>query len=716
MNTGWRVVGGGLIGLSFLPLHRLLGPRSGPAGAATRALTDETVSVSWTTTLAVVAVSALIVALVEFRARALHGASPPPSRAPYWERVTTRGLTSIGGGVWVAGCAVVAGAMSALVARYLRAHRPLLIDEFVQLRHARILEAGGVVERWPIDVAFRNTANGFVAADGWASIYPPGHTVVLAAAQRLGVTALIGPVLVALTAGLTAALLLRLLGERPTTARMAAAAVALTPFSWGIGSGYLSHTSAACGVALALYGAVRAASGSWTWAVVTGVGAGWAVSSRPLVGLTLACVLPLGFWIARARSTRPPAGLRLVDTEATAAAPASPGRVLALRCAGAVIGGLPFVIALGWWNHATTGHALAFGYTAAFGPSHGLGFGVDPWGNVYGLREALAYTAADVIALGRHLFETPVPAVAAVGAWVLVRGRPFEGSGLLFAWALGGVATNALYWHHGEHLGPRMLFESAPAWAALTALSAVALGLPRGTLAPPTADERDAASGLAHHEGLVALARVAVVVSLGWALAAGVPARLGSWAQAPDIAPPSTEAPGVVFVHGSWAGREAARLEAAGMRRDSVGAALRRNDLCRVHEYARARREGRPLPDLDFEMLPGSPPSLSTLEVSAGNLARIDASTRLTPDCTREARADQYGTIELAPVLAATAPFADDARTVYLRDLGPAQNETALRHFEGREAWLWIADRAQLEPYDEGMRRLWGTLRTDVTP
>jgi hypothetical protein len=258
-----------------------------------------------------------------------------------------------------------------------------------------------------------------------------------------------------------------------------------------------------------------------------------------------------------------------------------------------------------------------------------------------------------------------------------------------------------------------MLYEAAPAWIALTVLAAVGLGLPRGTLAPPTADEAAEEPGAAMGT-LVAFSRVATMLCLGWALAVGIPERLGSWVLPPSAPLPAVDRePALVFVHGSWAGREAARLEASGMRRDSVGTALRRNDLCRVHEYAVARRAGLPLPPLDLTALPGSPPSLATVEVSPGNRARVDPTQRLTPDCTREARSDGAGTIELAPVLAVAAVYRADAPVIWVRDLGPAENEAALRAFPDRTPWVWIGDSEEVVPYADGIDRLWGTLRTE---
>lgn len=721
-HRGWRALGLALLAGALLPLHRLLDPaRGGPAAAAARSRADEALAQAWTGTAAVLAISALVVALVGLRMRSLHETAgpvsedPPPDsphgRAREWEAATTRGLTAISVRVWVWLCAAVAGLATAAVGRMLLHHRPTLADELVQLRHARLLARGALADGWTLDPAFRNSVNGVWTADGWASIYPPGHTAVLALATRIGILEWIGPVLTAATVGLTAAVVIRLLDDRPTTARIAGAAVALSPFLWGLGAGYLSHTSAACAVALAVWSAVRARDGAAGWAVLTGVAAGWAVTARPWTGLALAVVLPLGLWVERAVRERARAPvLRLHRPDESPPAATFGMRSVAVRAGAACGGGAPFAVLLALWNAHLFGAPLRFGYTAAFGSSHGLGLHRDPWGNIYGLAELIGYTGADLGTLGARLFETPVPAVAAVGAWLLLRGRPFRGAGPLIAWALAAPVANAFYWHHGDHLGPRMLYEAAPAWAALTVLAVVGLGLPRGTLAPATPEERTTSPSPAAW-GLVALARVAAIVAFGWALAVGGPQRLASWVLPPaDPLPDPDPAPALVFVHGSWAGREAARLEAAGMRRDSIETALRRNDLCRVHAYAAARRAGTPPPPLDLEALPGSPPSLTVLDLSPGNRARVDPQRPWTAECLREARADARGTRELAEILSRTPSGGPDGRVVWVRDLGPTENLTALAAFPDRVPLVWIEDSpGHLESYEDGMRRLWGT-------
>lgn len=712
-HRGWRVLGAVLVGTAFLPLHRLLDPaRAGPAAASTRAQLDAVLAQAWTGTAAVLAIAALVVVLVGLRMRSLRAdgsgdgseASPPFHPHP-WETATARGLTGVSERAWIAGCAILAGGITAAVSRWLLGGRPTLADEVIQLRHARLLAAGRLADPWPLDAAFRNSVNGVWTPEGWTSIYPPGHTALLAAATRLGAVEWLGPLLTAITVGFTAALVLRLLPERPTTARVAAVAVALSPFVWGIGAGFLSHAGAACAVSVALWSAVRARDGGTGWALLTGAAAGWAVASRPWTGLVLAVALPLGVWVARVvreRRSLPP--LRLHRLDDPPPPPRFGPRDVLLRAGAAAAGGAPFAVLLAWWNTRLFGSPLRFGYTAAFGPAHGLGFHRDPWGNSYGITEAVAYTGSDVALLGLHLFETPVPAVAAVGAWLLLRGRPFPGSGLFLAWALAAVAANVAYWHHGIHFGPRMLYEAGPAWIVLTVLAAVGLGLPRGTLGAPTPDE---AAAPAPPWAVVAVARVATVVALGWGLALGLPPRLGSWALPPlDDLPDPGPGPSLVFVHGSWAGREAARLEATGMRRDSVETALRRNDLCRVHAYASARRIGAPLPPLDLEPAPGSPSTLAAVELSEGNRARIDPAAAWPSECVREARSDREGTVELAPVLARVPWTGDDGPVVWVRDLGPAENRAALEAFPDRAPRVWVA--GGLESYDEAMDRLWG--------
>jgi len=205
--------------------------------------------------------------------------------------------------------------------------------------------------------------------------------------------------------------------------------------------------------------------------------------------------------------------------------------------------------------------------------------------------------------------------------------------------------------------------------------------------------------------------------SYGWDEAALARLRL------PD--PPGGDR-SLVFVHGSWAERITARLQAAGMRSDSIETGLRRNDICRLHRYARARARSvgppsdsaepsgaaEPLPELDFRPLPGTPDHLRFLELSPGNRVRVDPRIPPTPECRREARADRLGVVALAPLVwQGDLPGVDDGRPLVVRDLGPGANARALRRHPDRSPYLYVGDEPGsppvLRPYPEGIELLW---------
>ena len=687
MTLARRVLGALLVAAALLPLHRLLDPaRGGPAAAATREIGDALAPMAgWGTvlSLAVAVVLALLVPAGALR-RALRAARPRLRRpAP---------------GTWAVAAGTVALAAGLAVALLVLRGTPTLLDEMVQLLHARGLASGRVALALPPPEAARVVQNGVITPAGWVSVYPPGHTVLLALGLAAGVPWVVGPVLLGVTAAASALAFLRLLPERPATARLAGAAVAASPFLAGLGGGFLSHTAAGALAALALLAALAARDGRAGWAAPAGLAMGALVATRPWTGLTLGAALTAGVWLAERRG----------------------GRWLSPRLALWIAGGLPVAVALGAWNARLFGHPLLLGYDTAFGPAHGLGLHRDPWGNLYGLREAVAYTGFDLAALGVHLLETPVPLVALVGAWLLVAPRLPRGSGVLLAWALVPVAANALYWHHGYHMGPRMLYEAAPAWLALGALAVTGLA---GVDGGGADDPGDWGPGRVDRRRLGDVFLWLGLLMVPAALLLQAPARIASYAppeaylEASRPPAPADGEPAVVFVHGGWTGRVAARLVEAGMRRDSVETALRRNPLCRVHMYAQARLGGDPafegaLPRLDLEPLPGMPAHLRMMETSPGAAVRVEPGAPLHPSCRREMAADRLGVVELAPLLWRTALPGEAGGVLLARDLGPEANRRFREGIPERRAWMWVppgpGEAPALLPYEEAERMLWG--------
>jgi len=678
-RTRWGL-GLALLALSYLPLHRLLAPReTGPAGEQTRAAAEA----AWASGMLG---TGLVLVLAFLLARVM-----VPELLASRLAAGGRRLAHLPATPFSVGVAALALLQGALIAWAVHGGRPTSVDEMVQLLHARALLNGAITLPLSGPASAWSVLNGVATESGWVSVYPPLHTAWLAAWLWVGPVWLAGPVATAVAVGLTAWCADALLENR-AAARAAGILLAFTPFFLLGGATHLSHSTTAALLAGALLAAILSRDGGWKWAVAVGAAVGAAVCARPWTGLVISTVLVAGVWIPKARG------------EGSA--------WLARRMGGVVLGGAPFAALLFWWNATLFGHPLRLGYSAAFGPAHGLGFHRDPWGNRYGPLEAIGYTGADLVQLGAHLLETPLPALALVGAGLMLgagrrrreRARvgrsAFGGGGVFLAWGIAGLAANAFYWHHGVHMGPRLLLETAPAWVVLWVLMAVELAEPESPL-PPFARR------MALWVAILSLGGGAVLTpgvtrayraTPGEALAASLPTTPGG-EQA------------LVFVHGSWASRVANRLAALGMRRDSIETALRRNDLCAVDRFVRASESGLAAPvPLSLEPRPGTPPHLQGRSLSRGNVVRVDPGLAWDAGCLREARADRLGSLELEPLAWQTSPGTGPLMVV--RDLGPSLNARVMEAYPERRPWLWFATEESTEPtllpYDEGAELLWG--------
>lgn len=607
-------------------------------------------------------------------------------------RRTAHRLTRVPSPAFALLCAGVALVASGMVAWKVLGLSPSVVDEMVELLHARVLASGRLALPLPGEPAAWIIQNSLLAESGaWASVYPPFHTGLLALGLLAGTPWIVGPLSTGAMAGFGFLSLTQLFPDRPALTRMIGLLVALSPFTIFLGGSFLSHTTAGALAAMVLWTALKAREGGPEWNVATGACVGAFVCTRPWTGVVLSTLMVAAVWLPAWRSA---AGVR--------------GWLVA-RVAGLVAGGFPFAVLLLGWNELLFGAPLRLGYAAAFGPAHGLGFHLDPWANAYGPLEALAYTGADLVQLGTHLLEGPLSALVMVGLGLATLRVVPKGTGPLVAWAFGGVVANALYWHHGIHMGPRFLFETGPAWVALWGLVVVGL----------SGDESP----------LPSLARRTV----GWAallsLVAGlflVPARAESYrpdatSRAASVLPTPPQ-PALVFVHGSWSSRVAARLAAAGMRRDSVEIALRRNDLCAVDGYARWRGAPvgpAPAPALDLRPLSGPAPGLELRTLSPGNRAWFRPGGEVNAVCQAEARSDRGGTVELEP-LVWQAPPLPDGRVIVARDLGPLANDQVRAAFPGHGSWVAVdggeGAPARLLGYDEGMIHLWGEPESGATP
>jgi hypothetical protein len=660
-----RLGAGALALLGTVPLVRVLErPEAGLAGAATADQSAAYASFLWAGTAALIALG-LVVALavpVERIEGMLLRAGQRLARVPAVRFAVVLALFAF------AGAAVFSHAVLGA--------QPNLIDAMSQLVHARFIAAGQLSGPGAEHGAFWHMQQALFTEHGWVSQYPPGHAILLAAGIRLGAVWAVGPLMLACTAFFATLIAQRLFPERPALARLGAVFAALSPFLLAHAGAYMSHASAAAFATMAIWFALRAHDAPWS-AAAMGAAAGALFTVRPLTGLAVGAVA------AAALLTSSQPGNRR-------------NAVIALAAAA------PFLLGIALWNVHFFGSPFRFGYDVALGPSGGLGFGVDPWGNAYGPMQAVAYLSAELSALSLFLLETPLPLVLLIALALASAPRLSRGERILGAWALVPLAASIGYWHHGLFMGPRMLADVAPAWSLLAAWAGV-------TLVSRT--PRAVGAVRISPRGVLAAAFAAALICAP-ALAA---VRLGSYgAGTPALAVEAARAPAgsLVFVHGGWPSRIAMRLAAHGMSLDSVETALRRNDTCRVHAYTEARIAGGQRARLDFERRAGRAAVLQRVALSPGNEVNVEAGATIEPRCRNEAWSDRFGVIEVAPILwTGDLPGFEHGRAMFVRDLGPAANVRLIAAHPGRVPMmlhLSTPDGApRLAPYEEAMRALW---------
>ena len=568
--------------------------------------------------------------------------------------------------------AVVATLLAIYIAHFLLAGTPTLVDSFAQLVHARYLAEGmWSGPRTPLN-EFWHIQQTVLTEEGWLSQYPPGHIVLLAAGLKVGAAWLVGPLCWGVAVFFTTLALERLVSD-VRLARVAAFFTALSPFSLSLSGAYMSHVPAAACAAAALYFVARGRDAHWSNALGAGIATGMLFTIRPLTGVALGVV-------AMIVGARRPAVI-----------------------AAGLLGALPFMLGVAFYNDHFFGNPLQFGYNVALGPNAGLGFGLDPWGNAYGPVQAAAYTSAELNALNLFLFESPLPAVPLIGLYFAL-GKRDAGEWVLFGWAAAPLAANLFYWHHGLFMGPRMLADAGFAWAALSVVSVV------GIIRAIRPDWRLA--GKYSPRTFAAAAALSIVVFGAIVL---LPARMATYTlnkqQRALLKAPDASQPVLVFVHGGWAARVAMKMAARGMRLDSLETALRQNPTCNLHVFADSFVIGAPPPvQLDFDPratnLPGQ------REISPGNRIRVEVDEKFYEVCAREVQADQGGVIDVTPLLwQGDLPGLPARGPLFVRDMGPEANQKLMSEHPDRRAFMLVpdADTVRMVPYTIAERAIWGT-------
>lgn len=567
---------------------------------------------------------------------------------------------------FVIAASVWTAAAAAFVSLYCFAGRGFTGDEMATAWHARMLLAGQLAIPAPAHPEFFDTVAMITRGPRWYSQYPIGAPMLLAAGLAVGAPWIVNPLLLGAATWQLHRFLSRAFGER--LARAAAILFGLTPFVLVLGATQMSHAAS-----LALTVTALAQLASWDddaarHRMLHAAGIGLAVGAialvRPLDAVLVA--LPIGvFQLLRLRR--------------------APARAATL--AAELVAGLVPVAILVYANARTTGSPFTFAYDVANGPTHRLGFHLDPNGELHTPRRGLVYASGYLMRFNRFLFEWPMPGLLVVCAVLLRLRRLTRWDSLLVALVASFLVGYAAYWYNGFFDGPRFLFPIAPVFVLYAAR------LPEAFADARIVPVRRGARLL-----------VPACVMCAWLLPlsfTSVPGRLGALRGQrtklkTDVAAQARAAGlvnAVVFVRESWRGRLLARLRALGMGQfeaertvnaidacalqlalDAESATLQPTDSAFLRVLERARGAGR------ATLQPG--------RVAEDRIARAAAGPD-APSCREELASDTLGTMPYAMFLREQRVVRGGklgGPVVYARDLG--KRDTLLRAEYGERAWF----------------------------
>ncbi len=466
---------------------------------------------------------------------------------PGWRRLARR-VDSAGwrGDIGI-GC--LAFALAAAIAWFVFSARPLLIDEIIQVVQARIFASGALWTPSPDHPEFTSSTHLLDLEGRRFAQFPPGWSLLIVPFTLLRIEWLAGPLLF----GVAAVVFLRLLRQiepDASTRVLAGLLFVISPFVAFLGASHMNHLPT---VALLLFAALGLAhlvnvesQPSPAWGLLTGLALGSAATIRPTDAMAFA--LPTAGWLLW-RALR------------------DHRQVVPMLASGVGVA-IPIALMLGY-NAATTGDPFLFGYTAHWGPSHGLGFHEAPWGESHTPARGLELVNLYLLRLQFHLFELPVPGLLLVvaGLWSARRVTAFD------RWAMVACASLLLayfaYWHDGYFLGPRFVLPLAP-WLVLWVARL-----------PAALRERDVPLRL--RRTLAAATGAAVA----WALVTDIPFRVAVYGAGlqtmrwdADAAVRAAGAEGVVLVRESWGAQTVARLRALGVPAEEIEWLYRGQDSC----------------------------------------------------------------------------------------------------------------------------------------
>ena len=327
-------------------------------------------------------------------------------------------------------------------------HIPHVQDEIAQFLQAKIFASGNLTAPLPPIVDFfHHRYDNMIFTNRWYSEYPPAHPFFLMFGVIYGAPWIINPLFASLSCILLYNIATQYYGEKE--ARLSVILFSISPFVLFMSSSFMNHVSILFFMLLFIYTINKSESEkSSLYAFISGLSLGIGVNIRPQEALIIGALYGI-FFLVRNLSKRTYLPL------------------IAFLSAVALMGGvLPF------YNYATNGDPLLFGYQVHWGKGHFLGFH-----NVSVLDRpphtplrGLMNTLSNFFTLNQDLFEWPFPSLfPLVIFWTPFLFKKNWHDRFLLCGLFTAPILYFFYFFQDLCLGPRYLYISLPFIFMLTA-------------------------------------------------------------------------------------------------------------------------------------------------------------------------------------------------------------------------------------------------------
>jgi len=534
-------------------------------------------------------------------------------------------------------------------------HRPHLVDTIGQLFHAKIFAAGKLYTSAPTDYSFFMTPHMVVDEGRFYSQYPPGHIAVIALGLLFNMPWLF---CIALAAGSLPLLYLfvRDAYDRDT-ATLATFLLGLSPFFLFMSGSYMNHITELFFVLLALrsFQCWEQNKHPLLSMSILGISGGILFLVRPFTAIIVGVVF-----------------LFLVLPKLFS------NRIKLLQTALGALSAMPFALFMLYYNAQTTGSSLLPGYTKLWGHGHGLGFHIDPWGDLHTPLRGILKQTAQILELNEFLFEFPFPALIPLGALLIFSKRLKLWDLRLLLFFLTFPVAYIFYWHRDSFLGPRFLYVTIAFLIPLTASALV-------TVYRWSQGKTIGLEGILKPVNMRVFFLSIMAISYLYLAFFSLPPRYKIYSQLmrsfkiefqEDIGQGNINQ-GLIFVAVSWGHRIISQLRGAGISASLVQAAYRKVDSCDLQHLLLDYQKGTISQEIlknKIENLLNTARPVSFIEgISKDKTLRFWENRKvntLTPECVDELEYDQMGFTNYAPFFADNNPnlsppfvFATDLRS-----------------------------------------------------